>query len=51
MITLGHDRITSCTGFMERLIERFDKKGLKLQFKKLVLLKQWSSSNTYIVDF
>ena len=39
MVTLGHNQITSYEEFIERLIERFDTRDPKLQFKELAQLK------------
>ena len=36
LVTLGHDQVTSYVEFTERLIDRFDGKDLKLNFKELV---------------
>lgn len=40
MITTEQDKITSYADFIERLIERFDKKHLELHFRELAQLKQ-----------
>lgn len=51
MVRLGHDQIDSYAKFIERLIDRFDKKDLKLHFEELAQLKQWGSMETYVIDF
>ena len=39
-ITLGHDQINTYVEFTDRLIDRFDDKNLKLNFKDLAQLRQ-----------
>lgn len=51
MVTLVHDQIDSYVIFMERLIDRFDKKDPRLHFKELAQLKQWGSVDTYNACF
>ena len=51
MVTFGHNQITSYEEFTEKLIERFDTRDPKLQFKELAQLKQWGSVETYISEF
>ena len=51
LVTLGHNHITSYLEFTERLIERFDRKYLKLHFKAFTQLRQIGSFKAFISDF
>jgi len=51
LVTLGHNRITTYDEFNNRLVERFDTKDRKLQFRELAQLKRYGSLETYISEF
>ena len=51
MVTHDHDRITSYVEFTERLIDHFDKKNPKLNFKELAQLKKIGAVESYITEF
>lgn len=51
MVTLGHDQLTSYADFTERLIDHFDGKDPKLNFKELAQLKQTGVVDSYITEF
>lgn len=51
IITLGYDQVKSYTEFIERLIDRFDGKDPKLNFKELAQLRKIGSIDHYITEF
>ena len=51
MVTLHHDRITSYQEFVDRLVERFDRKDPETYFRDLAQLRQSGNLETYISDF
>ena len=51
LVSLQHDQITSYQEFMERLIERFDRKDLEVYFLELAQLKQSGGLESYISEF
>ena len=51
LVTLQHNQITSYQEFVDRLVERFDKKDLDSYFRDLAQLKQVGSLENYIGDF
>ena len=50
-MTLGHNTISSYCDFPQRLMERFDKRDLKIHFRELAQLKQTGSAEAFISEF
>ena len=50
-ITLGHDQINTYVEFIEKVIDGFDGKDPKLNFKNLAQLRQTGSVDQYIAEF
>jgi hypothetical protein len=46
LVTLGHSRITSYREFIERLLDRFDRRDPEIHFKDLAQLRQTSAIET-----
>ena len=51
MITLKHNQVTTYQEFVDRLIERFDKKNLEVYFWELAQLRQSGGLEQFINDF
>jgi len=51
LITMEHSSITSCVDLAPRLINRFDRKYLEIQFKELAQLQQTGTPAAYISEF
>ena len=51
LVTLGHNQVTSYIEFAKRLIDRFDGKDPKLNFKDLAQVKQISTVDNYVTEF
>jgi hypothetical protein len=51
LVTLGHNHITSYLEFIEKLMERFDKRDIELHFRDLTQLRQTGSVKTFITEF
>ena len=48
LVTLGHETNTSYSDFTQRLIGRFDKRDMEIQFRDLTQLKHTSSVEAFI---
>ena len=51
LVSLQHDHITSYQEFVDRLIERFDRKDLEVYFHELAQPKQPGGLESYISEF
>ena len=51
MITLQHNQVTTYQDFVDRLIERFDKKNHEVYFQELAPLRQLGGLEQFINDF
>ena len=51
MVTLQHNQVTSYQDFVDRLVERFDKKDPEVFFRDLAQLRQTDSLEGYISEF
>jgi hypothetical protein len=51
LVTLGHSHITSYREFTDRLMDRFDRKGLEIHFKDLDQLRQIGTAEAFITEF
>ena len=51
MVTLQHNQVTSYQDFVDRLVERFDKKDSEVFFRDLAQLRQTDSLEVYINEF
>ena len=51
LVTLGHSHITSYMDFIDRLMDRFDRKDLKINFRDLAQLRQTSTTKAFIKEF
>ena len=51
MITLRHIHNNSYTEFIERLVERFDRKDLEFPFRDFAHLRHTGSLEAYISEF
>ena len=51
MVILQHNQVTSYQDFVDRLVERFDKKDPKVYFRELAQLKQTGRLEYFISDF
>jgi hypothetical protein len=51
LVTLGHSRITSYREFTGRLMDRFERKDLKLHFMDIAQLRQTGTVEAFITEF
>jgi hypothetical protein len=51
LVTLGHSHITSYREFTDRLMDRFERKDLKIHFRDLSQLRQISTTEAFITKF
>jgi hypothetical protein len=51
LVTLGHSRITSYGDFIDRLMDRFDRKDPKIHFRDLAQLRQTGRTEAFITEF
>jgi hypothetical protein len=51
LVTLGHCRITSYREFMERLMDRFDRRDPEIHFRDLAQLRQTGTTKAFISEF
>jgi hypothetical protein len=51
LVTLGHSRITSYREFIDRLMERFDRKDPEIHFRDLAQLRQTDTTEEFITEF
>jgi len=51
LVTLRHNQVTSYIKFIEKLIDHFDGKDPKLNFKDLAQVKQISIVDNYVTEF
>ena len=51
MVTLGHNTIHSYGEFIQKLMERFDRKDPEIHFRELAQLKQTGSVEAFISEF
>jgi hypothetical protein len=50
-VTLGHSHIISYREFIERLMDRFDRRDLEIHFKDLAQLRQTDTTKAFITEF
>ena len=50
-MTLGHNTIKSYSEFIQKLMERFDRKDPEIHFRELAQLKQTGSAEAFISEF
>jgi hypothetical protein len=48
LVTLGHSRITSYREFIDRLMDRFDRKDLEIHLRDLAQLRQTGTTEAFI---
>jgi hypothetical protein len=51
LVMLGHSHITSYKEFMERLMDRFDRRDPKIHFRDLAQLRQTGTPDAFITEF
>jgi hypothetical protein len=51
LVTLGHNCITSYREFIERLMDRFDRRDTEIHFKDLAQLRQTGTAEAFISEF
>jgi hypothetical protein len=51
LVTLGHSRITSYREFIDRLMDRFDRKDPEIHFRDLAQLRQTGTTEAFITEF
>ena len=51
MKTLGHDQVFTYEEFIQRLVERFDRRDLDISFLELADAKQVGTPEVYISEF
>jgi hypothetical protein len=51
LVTLGHSCITSYREFIDRLMDRFDRKDPKIHFRDLAQLRQTGTTEVFITEF
>jgi hypothetical protein len=51
LVTLGYSHITSYRYFIDRLMDRFDRKDPKIHFRDLSQLRQTSTIEAFIIEF
>jgi hypothetical protein len=51
LVTLGHSRITSYREFIERLMDKFDRRDPEIHFKDLAQLRQTGTTEAFISEF
>jgi hypothetical protein len=51
LVALGHSHITSYLEFIERLMERFDRRDPELHLRDLTQLRQTESVESFISEF
>jgi hypothetical protein len=51
MVTLGHSHITSYREFIERLMDRFERKDPEIHFRDLDQLRQTGTTEAFITKF
>jgi hypothetical protein len=51
LVTLGHDHITSYREFIERLMDRFDRRDPEIHFRDLAQLRQTGIAEAFISEF
>jgi hypothetical protein len=51
LVTLGHDHITSYREFIERLMDRFDRRDPEIHFRDLAQLRQTGTAKAFISEF
>jgi hypothetical protein len=51
LVTMGHSDITSYREFMERLMDRFDRRDPEIHFRDLAQLRQTGTPEAFITEF
>jgi hypothetical protein len=51
LVTLGHSRITSYREFIDRLMDRFERKDPKIHFRDLAQLRETRIEEAFITEF
>jgi hypothetical protein len=51
LVTLGHSRVSSYREFIDRLMDRFDRKDLEIHFRDLAQLRQTGTTEAFITKF
>jgi hypothetical protein len=51
LVTLGHSHITSYGEFIERLMDKFDRRGPKIHLGDLAQLRQTGTTEAFITEF
>jgi hypothetical protein len=51
LVTLGHSRITSYREFIDKLMDRFDRKDPEIHFMDLSQLRQTGTTEAFITEF
>jgi hypothetical protein len=51
LVTLGHSRITCYREFIDRLMDRFDRKDPEIHFRDLTQLRQTGTAEAFITEF
>jgi hypothetical protein len=51
LVTLGHSRITSYREFIDRIMDKFERKDPEIHFRDLAQLRQTSTAEAFIIEF
>jgi hypothetical protein len=51
LVMLGHSHITSYREFTERIMDRFDRRDLKIHFRDLAQFRQTGTTKAFITEF